>query len=625
MAHDPNRDLRLAQGGLAVTTAVTAFALWAAYSSRSFVAAGVGLHLVACFWVWLGVLLTARREVKARDEALESQRLAALAAEGRRALFDGEQRDDEGARALTWFRRVGHPVITLILAALVLAGAGYLFKVLPVEEPRPNLAMSAVFGGAAFALLLLGRYAFVLARQGGVLAGAGGRRAISGALVTFLACLATAAGEKGLTQADQLGYVYVAIEVLLALEALLLLVLEAYRPRRPGEVPRPPFDSRLLGLLSSPGDVARSIARAVDYQFGFSISQTWFYRFLSRWVVPLVAFTLISFWLLSALVVVEPHQQTLVRRLGRLQPQPLGPGLHFKLPWPLDQTEAVAATRLHSVHTGRDRAAAAADADAPILWTVRPWKVEESSAAEAENLVLIARESAREGETPVNLVSAAATVHYRVADPKTFAERAQDPGAVLEVLAERELCFLFGGEDLDRLLRERTRHAIALRERLQAIANERLALGLSVESTLLTDLQPPVAVGRAFEEPTAAQEQSLAEVLRARVERIRLEQRSKSEAEWIAASARLDAAERLALAAADARRFGSVRALSEANPRLFRLTRLLEELGEGARGKRKVVLGKGSALTQLDLQEKVAVEELGQALTAEGGQNKEDE
>lgn len=624
MAHDPNRDLRLAQGGLAVTIAVAAFALWAAYSSGSFVAAGVSLHLVACFWVWLGVLLTARREVKARDEALESQRLAALAAEGRRALFDGEQRDDEGARSLSWFRRVGHPVITLILAGLVLAGAAYSFKRFPVEEPAPSLAVAAVFGGAAFALLLLGRYAFVLARQGGVLAGAGGRRAISGALVTFLACLATAAGEKGLSQADQLGYVYVAIEVLLALEALLLLVLEAYRPRRPGDVPRPPFDSRLLGLLSSPGDVARSIARAVDYQFGFSISQTWFYRFLSRWVVPLVAFTLISFWLLSALVVVEPHQRTLVRRLGRLQAEPLGPGLHFKLPWPIDRTEAVAATRLHSVHTGRDRAEAA-DADAPILWTVRPWKVEESSAAEAENLVLIARESAREGETPVNLVSAAATVHYRVADPKTFAERAQDPGAVLEVLAERELSFLFGGEDLDRLLRERTRHALALRDRLQAIASERLALGLSVESTLLTDLQPPVAVGRAFEEPTAAQEQSQAEVLRARVERIRLEQRSISEAEWIAARAQLDAAARLALAGADAQRFGSVRALSEANPRLFRLTRLLEELSEGARGKRKIVLGNGAALTQLDLQEKVAVEELGQALTAEGGQKKEDE
>ena len=48
----------------------------------------------------------------------------------------------------------------------------------------------------------------------------------------------------------------------------------------------------------------------------------------------------------------------------------------------------------------------------------------------------------------------------------------------------------------------------------------------------------------------------------------------------------------------------------------------LKRAGTGARGKRKVVLGDKATLTQLDLQEKVAVEELGigQALTDEGKQ-----
>src|SRR5690606_13640774 len=128
--------------------------------------------------------------------------------------------------------------------------------------------------------LVLGRYALAIgaAAPDASAARAGGRRAASGALVAFLAGLALAAQAAwGLSRLDLVGYVLAALAATLGLEAALLLLLELYRPRRPGEAPRPPYDSRLLGLLSAPGDVARSIARAVDYQFGFSLSQTWLY------------------------------------------------------------------------------------------------------------------------------------------------------------------------------------------------------------------------------------------------------------------------------------------------------------------------------------------------------------
>ncbi|MGE0706964.1 MAG: SPFH domain-containing protein [Planctomycetota bacterium] len=609
---DPARDVRLAWGGLVASGGVAGFAAWAAASGGSFVAAGAGLHLAVGAGVWLGVLLTAQRELRAREEALERQRLAALTQEGRRALFEDERADDEAARRLGRFRGAGHTLIALVLAVLSAGGALWLGSRFPRETVQPSLPVAAVLATAAFALLLLGRYAFALASERAPLPAAGGRRALSGALVCFLASLATVAHVKGLHQADLLGWAFLAVELLLALEALLLVVLEAYRPRRAGEVARPPFDSRLLGLLSSPTDVARSIARAVDYQFGFSISQTWFYRFLARWVAPLALFALVSFWALSALVVVEPHEQVVVRRLGRLLPEPLQPGLHLVLPWPLDEATRVPAGRQLTVDTEGREEDDEHEGEGAILWTVRPWKLEDAAKAEAEHLLLIARDSAGGGsdETPVNLLSAAATVHYRVDQALGYAERAQDPAAVLRALTERELCFLFGGEDLDRLLRERPRHAADLAARLQRAAAT-LSLGVSVESALFTDLHPPVSVGEAFEEPTAALERAEAEVLEARVERTQLDERSRSEAAWVVEEARLEAAERLALAQAEAARFAALRALDRAAPRLFRLTRLLEELAEGARGKRKLVLGDRRAVTELDLQEKVSAEDLG--------------
>src|SRR5690606_26689784 len=66
--------------------------------------------------------------------------------------------------------------------------------------------------------------------------------------------------------------------VILGIETLLNFLLDVYRPRSPGTEPRAAFDSRLLGLISEPGGIAHSLQEAINYQFGFQVSQTWFYQ-----------------------------------------------------------------------------------------------------------------------------------------------------------------------------------------------------------------------------------------------------------------------------------------------------------------------------------------------------------
>jgi len=71
-------------------------------------------------------------------------------------------------------------------------------------------------------------------------------------------------------------------------EMVVNFVLAFYRPRVAGEPRRVFYESRLLGVFCEPEGIIRSVAQTIDYQFGFRVSETWFYRLLGRIVLPLL-------------------------------------------------------------------------------------------------------------------------------------------------------------------------------------------------------------------------------------------------------------------------------------------------------------------------------------------------
>ena len=68
----------------------------------------------------------------------------------------------------------------------------------------------------------------------------------------------------------------------MAVEMFVTLLLEIYRPRVKGKVARPLYDSRLVGLLAQPEGLFTTAAQALDYQFGFKVSETWFFQLLQK-------------------------------------------------------------------------------------------------------------------------------------------------------------------------------------------------------------------------------------------------------------------------------------------------------------------------------------------------------
>lgn len=304
--------------------------------------------------LWFATLLVQRQRELAALELLDFEELRRekSATGGGEAMFGAEGAGALGYQAadtrLRWMLRWLLPVFALITGLYLLffgyqlwrtAGARFVFA---ADAPLQNLPITlTVLAVLMLLMFLMSRYAAGLGRvaEWHLLRACGSYAfACAIAAAALLAALA-AHWYGGFPQWERyFAYSVPVLMALLAAEILINVTADLYRPRKPGVEPRAAFDSRVLGLFSEPGGIANSIAEAINYQFGFEVSQSWFYQLLQRAFVPLLGAGALTLWLLTSVVIVSPSEHALIERWGRpLNPdKPLGPGLHFKMPDPID-------------------------------------------------------------------------------------------------------------------------------------------------------------------------------------------------------------------------------------------------------------------------------------------------
>ena len=143
---------------------------------------------------------------------------------------------------------------------------------------------------------------------------------------------------------------------LIALETLLGLILEVYRVRVQGGETRLLYESRLVGLLGQPEAIITTAAHALDYQFGFKVSESWFYRFLEKALGWLILAQLAILALSTCFVVILPGDEALLERFGApvVGRGVIGPGLHMKMPWPVDRVYRYPTEQIQSFIIGAE-------------------------------------------------------------------------------------------------------------------------------------------------------------------------------------------------------------------------------------------------------------------------------
>ena len=495
-------------------------------------------------FIGLGVLVAAvswfqtRLEERERLEKLEFDEL--IKGKGGSTLFEAKEAEAFPAqRSREQFERFFVPAFTALLFLLHAGGAFFLWRWLSqgtiaaaLNQPTPpdvqqkQLIGLALFGLFALALFLLGRFSATIARlENHRLLRPSASWLLLGAYLCFVVALGLVGVEAGFAKTD----FYVALVLsgllgLIAVETLVNLILEIYRPRVKGKVARPLYESRLVGLLGQPEGLITTAAQALDYQFGFKVSETWFFRFFEQalmWLLPLQLGVLLLF---TTMVFIEPGEQALLERFGRpvAGRTLLGPGAHLKWPWPIDKVYRYRTEQIQSFNIGFTPDPALENRQA-VLWTIPHAKTEESFlVANREQMPLEATNTlSGRRAPPVSLLSVSIPVQFQITNLEAWVYNNEGASNLLQDIATREVVGYFVSADLNEIMsRERADAARTLRERIQAAADRR-RLGARIVFVGLQDIHPPVKVAADYENVVGAMHKQQAAILAAKAEDIK--------------------------------------------------------------------------------------------------------
>ena len=498
----------------------------------------LGWQILSGVLVWGVLIAQFYQRTLAEQEKLDVSQLSKAADEG--TIFSGGA--DRMAmmavaqKRLKFLEKWVVPVSAVLIGIYQVVMGLLLFKG-PVLKDTPDwsdpkhLLLSAVLMAAvSFIAFLFSRYATGMsAEKEWKPLRAGGSYLLATALLGFLLAISLGFSQYKHSQGlVVLNYVIPLLLIVLGIEVVLNAILDIYRPRVAGQYSRASFDSRILGMFNEPGGILHTVSHTIDYQFGFQVSQTWFYKLLEKAVFPLILFALVILYLMSSFVVIGPGQAGVVEHYG-CPVRDLTPGLHVKWPWPIETVYVYPVKQIQKITIGY---AGKQKDERAFLWGVKHYEEEYNL------LVAVQTDSSGDdiGAVPVSIVQASVPVLFRISDVRKYIYNHKDSRQLLEAICYRELTRYAvsakietdDADALDELGSKksllgagRMEAANELQRRIQAAVDE-ADLGVEIVLLGLQGVHPPPEVAKEYEEVIAAVQEKQATVLNAQAEKIRI-------------------------------------------------------------------------------------------------------
>lgn len=573
--------------------------LWTVLAMQPF----CGLALLTSVIAYARLRLARMAEDERRDEALARNERpdASLFAAGESSPFTA-------ARSLEQFEKWVLPVVPVLFALGLGIAAAALYRAATqsVARPHDQLLAGAFLAGQSFFFFLLGRLLLGLGHEGegenrpaALLRGPGVALGVTcfAGLIGAVAVIASEVGDDA--RFDRYAaFVLAAAAGALALEQMLRFVIAVYSPRHRRAF-LTAYESRLGQLVADPAAWVRSFASAVDYQFGFSVSESWLYRLVRNALAPLLVFQLLVLWFMSCLVFLDPEEEAVLERFGRpvADRWKLESGFHFKLPWPFETVQRVAARRVLTTHIGFE-ADENASRPAVLTWTTPHYQQEDmylvasrpGTATLLQPVESGPRAAISAEAVAAGLISVNVPIEYRVTNLLAFVYAVQDPEKLLQALANRALTQTAAQLDLsDFLGPRRAEIGAALQQRIQADANA-VGLGIEVVFAGIQGVHPPVQVADAYESVVGALEQKEATILTARAYTNQTLPVARANAEKMRHEAEAYRTRRAAIADAEVTQFEKRQQSFAAAPGVFKTSLYLDTLRESLAGARKYVV-----------------------------------
>lgn len=478
----------------------------------------VWMHLIVSYWLFRKETCWAARYAEETDE---NRRHKAL------------RRRNRACALHHVYRTYGVPLLEIVIILLLIAWAFPFVRLAgdEIQLDRSRLLQvialyAGMTGGLAVACMvyrnLLGFKAFHLLKSGN-------RFVFAMALLFFVltGCLAFDYFQMAVVSEKAYGF-FAAFNAVLAAEIAFSIITQFFRPRRTNEMVRPAFDSYLLESLMDPRSTRRTFSDMAHSLFGFDISKTAFARSAETFIIPVVAGSLTLMLAMTSLVIVKPNQQAVRTRFGTLRGHILGPGLHFKLPWPIEKARIENVRDIRRMHVGSHQPEKPGGdvyrQGVPILWTNKHGvKMDELLIVAAPRQLI--REAGESGakinsathKTPsISLAGADVYIEYIIDDLIEYVRSAADPQLLLQKLAEAQTSRLLYRFDIDTLFcAARLEMADLLQVQIQR-ACDRNSLGIRIVHAGVTAVHPPLAVAKSFEATVAANQERETKIQQAR-------------------------------------------------------------------------------------------------------------
>ncbi len=188
-------------------------------------------------------------------------------------------------------------------------------------------------------------------------------------------------------------------------------------------------------------------------------------------------------WLLSGIFVVAPEQQAVVTTWGAVTSPRVLPGLHYAMPWPIQQVYKLKVHQLRRTMIGGDAA------DIP-LGRMQPAASEFLSGDQ-------------------NLLNVCVVAQYSVSAPRDYLFQTADVDRVVGAVVESELARRLAHTAVDNIM---TTDKVAIQNDVLAAAQKRLEdyrVGVSLSSINIENVAPPPDAADAFRDVAGARADAL--------------------------------------------------------------------------------------------------------------------
>ncbi len=394
---------------------------------------------------------------------------------------------EAGSRAARFIKRNPQRIVAVLIGFFLLAVAVSMFR--KVFQPETLAVTYPV--PAALVMLLLALFSFLLSRleravgekeeSTALLAdGIHARVDMFGSLLVAIALI----GESLSLKVDRLAAGIISFFILLQAVNVFVTVIRDYFSKEKHEdylYPRwlltfsqesyPRFKQKLYTRLAP---IFRIPPDSIDLEQRVG-------RILSHAFLILV----LIIYLLNGLYKVEAYQQAIVERFGRpLQvDNPVGPGLHYCLPWPVDKVKRVDALRVQRMVVGSE----ISSESRVLLWTNVHY-IKEFNVLSGENIFM-----------DVGMI-----LMYRISDPYKYLYTVGSPESVLREIGYSVLIKTTAHRNFfDLVTTERDEVEEIIIEELRGEI-ESCQLGIELLAVNLRDLHPPTNVAPDFEDVVAA-------------------------------------------------------------------------------------------------------------------------